>query len=268
MKPPSSWSVHCVCAWFVIHNEYKRWAIWHCFLPFVFLPFFFEHSSLSFTIYVMSNADSRPTSPVSPQRPSNYWINNGGWIGKWFSFLYLCNLLIYYQMAPSILLIFTSPLKSASVRYSSIQAWRNTPKSLRLRGIASGSLPLLSCSLLHRPWFLRVSASLLLLHQNLFSCILMLAAAPIPSVGHLVSVLMQFLVQMPGPASRGSKVVKKKTKLTKSDYIVLEGITHTDFITSYLSIHGLSEQYSPGVHSGPAFKLYWTGSVYIQFWSL
>ncbi|OJA12802.1 hypothetical protein AZE42_05834 [Rhizopogon vesiculosus] len=80
-------------------------------------------------------------------------------------------------------------------------------------------------------------------------------------VGYLVSVLMQFSAQVQGPASRGSKVVKKKLKLTKSDYIVLEGITCAAFVTSYLSVHDLSQVFSPGVHSGPPFKLYWTGSV-------
>lgn len=84
-------------------------------------------------------------------------------------------------------------------------------------------------------------------------------------VGHLVSILMNFSLHAQGPVTRGSKVVKKKSKLIKSDYIVLEGITRIDFITAYLSIHGLSDQFSPGVHSGPPFKLYWTGSVCVLF---
>jgi hypothetical protein len=86
-----------------------------------------------------------------------------------------------------------------------------------------------------------------------------------PPVGHLVSILMNFSLHAQGPVTRGSKVVKKKSKLIKSDYIVLEGITCIDFITAYLSIHGLLDQFSPGVHSGPPFKLYWTGSVCVVF---
>jgi hypothetical protein len=79
--------------------------------------------------------------------------------------------------------------------------------------------------------------------------------------GHLVSVLMFFNSQVAGPVGRGSKLVTKKSKVTKSGHIVLEGISRTSFITAFLSVHGLSDQYSPGVHSGPAFKFFWTGSV-------
>jgi hypothetical protein len=82
-----------------------------------------------------------------------------------------------------------------------------------------------------------------------------------PAPGHLVSVLMLFNVQVTGPAGRGSKLVTKRSKLTISETIVLEDISRTDFIAAFLAVHGLSEQYSPGVHSGPAFKLFWTGSV-------
>jgi hypothetical protein len=99
---------------------------------------------------------------------------------------------------------------------------------------------------------------------KVFLYIIVLENTLIPPLGHLVSVLMQFSAQVQGPANRGSRVIKKKSKLTKSDYIVLEGITRTAFIMSYLSIHGLSQQFGPGVHSGPPFKLYWTGSVYVH----
>ncbi|KAG1760803.1 hypothetical protein EDD22DRAFT_763208, partial [Suillus occidentalis] len=75
-----------------------------------------------------------------------------------------------------------------------------------------------------------------------------------PSVGHLVSILMNFSLHTQGPVTCGLKVIKK-SKLIKSNYIVLEGITHIDFITAYLSTHGLLDQFSPGVHSGPPFKL-------------
>ena len=84
---------------------------------------------------------------------------------------------------------------------------------------------------------------------------------PDPPSGHLVSVLMYFNSQVAGPATRGAKLITKKAKVTKSGYIILDGISCAAFITAFLSIHGLSEQYSPGVHSGPAFKIYWTGSV-------
>jgi len=72
---------------------------------------------------------------------------------------------------------------------------------------------------------------------------------------------MNFNSQVAGPVGRGAKLVTKKAKITKSGYIILDGISRTDFVTAFLSVHGLSEQYSPGVHSGPAFKIHWTGSV-------
>jgi hypothetical protein len=72
---------------------------------------------------------------------------------------------------------------------------------------------------------------------------------------------MLFNVQVAGPAGCGSKLVTKRSKLTISETIVLEDISRTDFIAAFLVMHGLSKQYCPGVHSGPAFKLFWMGSV-------
>ena len=74
---------------------------------------------------------------------------------------------------------------------------------------------------------------------------------------------MLFNVQVAGPAGHGSKLVTKRLKLTISKIIVLEDISRTDFIATFLVVHGLSEQYHPGVHSGPAFKLFWTGLGYV-----
>jgi len=74
---------------------------------------------------------------------------------------------------------------------------------------------------------------------------------------------MNFNSQVAGPVGRGAKLVTKKAKITKSGYIILDGISRTNFITAFLflSVHGLSKQYSPGVHSGPAFHIHWTGSM-------
>lgn len=85
--------------------------------------------------------------------------------------------------------------------------------------------------------------------------------APLANAGHLVSVTMAFTAPEAsyGP-SRAPKLIMKKSKTTKSDHIVVEGSNRTSFIQKFLSIHDLSDQYSPGVHSGPGFKLWWTGS--------
>jgi hypothetical protein len=90
----------------------------------------------------------------------------------------------------------------------------------------------------------------------------MLALALV-TVGHLVSALMIFSSQVAGPISRGAKLVSKRVKLTKSDHIVLEGTSRSEFIQHFLAIHGLADVFSLGVHSGPPFKLHWTGSAYV-----
>jgi hypothetical protein len=88
-------------------------------------------------------------------------------------------------------------------------------------------------------------------------------AAPLLAVGHMVSALMNFSSQVAGPASRGSKLVMKRIKLTKSDHIILEGMTRCEFIQAFLTIHKLDDKFSPGVHSGPPFKLHWSRSTYV-----
>ena len=83
--------------------------------------------------------------------------------------------------------------------------------------------------------------------------------------GHMVSTLMYFSSQVAGPASRGSKLVLKRQKLTKSDHIILEDTSRCEFIQGFLAIHDLADKFSPGVHSGPPFKLHWSGSTYVAF---
>ena len=83
---------------------------------------------------------------------------------------------------------------------------------------------------------------------------------PEPPSSHLVSIKMFFTTQVAGPAVHVSKLVTKKSQVIKAECI-FEGISRTAFITAFLAVHGLSDQYSPGVHSGPAFKFFWTRSV-------
>jgi hypothetical protein len=77
-------------------------------------------------------------------------------------------------------------------------------------------------------------------------CIVVTEDIPEPPAGHLMSVLMNFNSQVAGPVGRGLRLVTKKAKITKSGYIILDGILRTNFVTAFLSFHGLSEQYSPG----------------------
>lgn len=48
--------------------------------------------------------------------------------------------------------------------------------------------------------------------------------------------------------------------MIKSDYIKIEGSSRVDFIKAFFGVHDLSDQFSPGVHSGPPFKIWWSGS--------
>ncbi|KAI9059855.1 hypothetical protein FKP32DRAFT_1578952 [Trametes sanguinea] len=77
--------------------------------------------------------------------------------------------------------------------------------------------------------------------------------------GHLVSVTACFS-STEKAAGRAGRTVVKKNKNTKSDYVVIEGISRASFVTKLLAIHGLANDFAPGVHSGPVFKLWYSGS--------
>ncbi|KAI0713710.1 hypothetical protein C8Q76DRAFT_468652 [Earliella scabrosa] len=63
---------------------------------------------------------------------------------------------------------------------------------------------------------------------------------------------MNYVEQGRGPPQRGSKVVMKAA-----------------FVEAFLTAHGLADQYAAVPHSGPSFKLWWTGvkcsSVSVEF---
>ncbi|KAG2130852.1 hypothetical protein DEU56DRAFT_814656 [Suillus clintonianus] len=76
---------------------------------------------------------------------------------------------------------------------------------------------------------------------------------------HLVYVCMMSSV-IEKPPGRNAKTSTKKDKTIKSDYIKIEGSSRADFIKAFFGVHDLSDQFSPGVHSGPPFKIWWSGS--------
>ncbi|KJA18810.1 hypothetical protein HYPSUDRAFT_118568, partial [Hypholoma sublateritium FD-334 SS-4] len=83
--------------------------------------------------------------------------------------------------------------------------------------------------------------------------------------GHLVNICLVFALPVaaaPTNSRRGASTAaaKKKGQTIKMDNIVLEGICRVDFIKAFLSTHGLADKFSPGIHSGPPFKLWWKGS--------
>ncbi|KAF8835086.1 hypothetical protein BDN67DRAFT_992531 [Paxillus ammoniavirescens] len=68
-----------------------------------------------------------------------------------------------------------------------------------------------------------------------------MTAAPPECVRHLVSISMAY--------SRAEKPASNRGKISR-----------TDFIKAFLRVHDLADQYNPGIHFGPQFKLWWTGS--------
>lgn len=93
--------------------------------------------------------------------------------------------------------------------------------------------------------------------------------APPPN-GHLVNVTHTYTsTELSTSSSRNAKAsAPKKKATTMLGNIALEAITRVDFIKAILSVHNLHTQFAPGVHSGPPFKLSWTGSTYVNLYSL
>ncbi|KDR67216.1 hypothetical protein GALMADRAFT_80029 [Galerina marginata CBS 339.88] len=87
-----------------------------------------------------------------------------------------------------------------------------------------------------------------------------LPQAPALGDGHLVSVTMAYSLAEPGKGSKASKSVLKKHRNAKIDYIKILELDRAGFICEIFWVHELSDQYSPGVHSGPPFKVWWPGS--------
>lgn len=90
-----------------------------------------------------------------------------------------------------------------------------------------------------------------------------LASTPLARVGHRVSITMVYSIAEPGKGSRAAKSVIKKYRNAKFDYIPILELNRKAFICEWLCVHDLLDQYSPGVHSGPSFKLWWAGSAYV-----
>ncbi|KAF9229200.1 hypothetical protein BS17DRAFT_762875 [Gyrodon lividus] len=78
--------------------------------------------------------------------------------------------------------------------------------------------------------------------------------------GHLISICMIQMVPENSLTNGRAKTLLKKQWTIKSDHIKLSNIGRTDFIKAWLKAHDLDEQFSPGVHSGPEFRMWWTGS--------
>lgn len=80
--------------------------------------------------------------------------------------------------------------------------------------------------------------------------------------GYLVSITVCY-TSVEKATGRGARPAAKKIRVTKSDYIDIDGITRSTFVTKMLAVHDLAKDYAPGVHSGPSFKLWFTGSRFV-----
>jgi hypothetical protein len=78
----------------------------------------------------------------------------------------------------------------------------------------------------------------------------------------MVSVTMVFTTLERGASAR-AKPIAKKHRNVKFDNIKVAELDRVAFISQFLRVHELSDQYSPGVHNGPPFKMWWTGSRYV-----
>jgi hypothetical protein len=87
--------------------------------------------------------------------------------------------------------------------------------------------------------------------------------APLAAAGHLTTVTMMYSALDKVPVSHKAKMTLKKQKETKFEYIVVEGTNCTTFIECFLTVFNLVTVYSPGIHSGPAFKMWYTSSRYV-----
>lgn len=70
---------------------------------------------------------------------------------------------------------------------------------------------------------------------------------------------MNYIETVRGAPARGSKVQTKAQHINKMVYAVLKDVARTDFVHLFLGAHNLNDQYAAGPHSGPIFKLWWTG---------
>lgn len=88
--------------------------------------------------------------------------------------------------------------------------------------------------------------------------------ATVDEDGHLVFVCMTQTVPEKNITGGRTKVTLKKQRTVKSDHIKLAELGRAEFIKAWLDVHDLGEQFGPGVHSGPDFKLWWLGSRYVD----
>ena len=104
------------------------------------------------------------------------------------------------------------------------------------------------------------------LHKFISYIILVVAYAYLQLLiptSHLVYTTNIFSIEDQGmPGCRAMVASKKiKNKNTRFEHIVLKTITHIHFIQAFLAVYDLADQFSPSVHLGPGFKLWWIGLV-------
>lgn len=201
------------------------------------------------------------------QRPSEGWLRNPAWIGAYFlSYLYCCvvdsSLLLDGGVNPPRFYHSHEEIDEALRNAGVSRATRFDQQAARISPTPALPLPPVPLTLdlvnsanpgsnvginaTSKPLF---SPLELILSSNNFLAV---------SSGHIVNVTLIYTAPA-APTVGRAKAAPKKAKTTKMDNIPLESITRVDFIKAFLATHGLAETFSPGTHSGPDFKLWWTG---------
>jgi hypothetical protein len=74
-----------------------------------------------------------------------------------------------------------------------------------------------------------------------------------------MSVTIEWTENSRGVRANSKPKKSNETKPTQQSYPVTD-LTRVALITAALTAHGYQSRYVPGVASGPAFKIYWSGS--------
>ncbi|KAJ6473089.1 hypothetical protein C8R45DRAFT_835651 [Mycena sanguinolenta] len=83
----------------------------------------------------------------------------------------------------------------------------------------------------------------------------------VPDGGYQVSVIASYSAPDTSKiTSYRSKPVLKTVKQSKLGFIDIDNLDRCTFISNILAVHDYANDYSPGVHRGPPFKISWTGS--------
>ncbi|KAG6904417.1 hypothetical protein DXG01_010072, partial [Tephrocybe rancida] len=191
----------------------------------------------------IGNKENRPTVPRAPRKPSDGWMKTLGWIDG--------------GVNPPIFFYTEDDIRETLNYYAPDHPFLQEPPSPAI----DPELLALSTPTPSGPTAAQDLTTMLATAAS--SSVPENDSAPIPleTAGYMVSVtIISSVTDKPLSSSRGAKPTTKKLRNSKFDYIDILALERGPFFRAGLKVHDLDDQYSPGVHSGPAFKIHWTGS--------